>query len=123
MDIQAYWRAALAQDASAMRSFLHPSAVIRWHCTNECFSAGEFIRANCEYPGSWDGQIERMESLGNLVITAVRIFPKDTSVSFHCVSFMRLHEGKIIELDEYWGDDGPPPQWRQDMQIGTSIKK
>lgn len=123
MDIHACWRAVLDQDAEAMRSFLHPSAVIRWHCTNECFSAEEFIRTNCEYPGSWDGQIERTETMGDLIITAVRVFPKDASASFHCVSFMRLHEGKIIALDEYWSDDGPPPQWRQNMHIGTKIRE
>ncbi|NLJ40498.1 MAG: nuclear transport factor 2 family protein, partial [Clostridiales bacterium] len=25
-------------------------------------------------------------------------------------------------LDEYWGDDGPIPQWRKDMHIGKPIR-
>ncbi len=25
-------------------------------------------------------------------------------------------------VDEYWEDDGEPPQWRQDMNIGSKIK-
>lgn len=123
MDIQAYWRAALKQDAEGMRSFLHPSAIIRWHCSNERFSAEEFIRANCEYPGEWDGAIERAEDLGSLIVTAVQVFPKDRSASFHCVSFIRISEGKIIELDEYWADDAPPPLWRQEKHIGTKIRE
>ena len=30
---------------------------------------------------------------------------------------------KIIEVDEYWGDDGPAPQWRMNKHIGRPIKK
>jgi len=38
----------------------------------------------------------------------------------------RLSGGSIIDakiktLDEYWGDDGPIPQWRKDMNIGRPI--
>ena len=25
-------------------------------------------------------------------------------------------------LEEYWGDDGPPPRWRQEMGIGRPIR-
>ncbi|EIK81944.1 hypothetical protein CGSMWGv1400E_01445 [Gardnerella vaginalis 1400E] len=38
-------------------------AVIRWHCTNEKFSAQEYIDVNCNYPGDWDGAIERIEEI------------------------------------------------------------
>jgi len=123
MDIHAYWRAALDQDAAAMRSFLDPAAVVNWHCSNERFTAEEFIRANCEYPGNWDGEIERMECMGDLVITAVRVWPKDGTASFHCASFIRIRDGKIIALDEYWGDDGLPPAWRQEKGIGVRIRE
>ena len=36
-------------------------------------------------------------------------------------SFMRVRDGKILSLDEYWGDDGAAPQWRLEKQIGTDI--
>ena len=123
MNIQQFWKDVLRQDAEAMRAWFHADAYVRWHCSNEEFTVEEFIRANCEYPGSWDGQIERIETMGDLIITAVRVFPKDASATFHCVSFMRLHEGKIIELDEYWSDDMPAPEWRQAMKIGRPIRK
>jgi hypothetical protein len=32
-------------------------------------------------------------------------------------------DGKIASVDEYWGDDGAAPQWRQDKHIGTIIKE
>ena len=30
---------------------------------------------------------------------------------------------EIASVDEYWGDDGPAPQWRLDKHIGTKIKE
>ena len=121
MNIQAYWRDILAQDAEALPAYFCPEAVIRWHCSNEQFSVSEFIRANCEYPGDWDGTIERAEQHGDEVITVLRVFPKDRSASFHVVSFMKLKEDRIVSLDEYWADDGDAPAWRKSMGIGKAI--
>ena len=122
MDISAYWKDTLAQDRQAMTGYFRPDAVIRWHCTNEQFTVPEFIRANCEYPGEWDGKIERTERSGDLLVTAVNVYPKDRSASFHVVSFFRLQDGKIAALDEYWGDDGEPPAWRKNLGIGRTIR-
>lgn len=47
----------------------------------------------------------------------------DGKISCHCTSFIRLEDDKIISLDEYWGDDGEVPQWRQEMHIGTQIRE
>ena len=122
MDIHAFWDAVIRQDAQAIRPFFAPDAVIRWHCSNECFTVEEYIRANCEYPGEWLGEIERVISMEDQTILAAHVHAKDDSLSCHVVSFLTLTEGKIITLDEYWGDDSPPPQWRQDMSIGSKIK-
>jgi hypothetical protein len=35
---------------------------------------------------------------------------------------VRFNDGKIVELDEYWGDDCKVPQWRLDKKIGKKIK-
>ena len=51
IDLPAYWAEVLRQDAQVIETFLAPNAVVNWHCTNEHFTAAEFIRANCEYPG------------------------------------------------------------------------
>ena len=37
MDIHAYWRAALRQDAAAMRPWFRQDAAVYWHNTNERF--------------------------------------------------------------------------------------
>ena len=58
MDIKAFWDAVLRQDADEIREYFHPTAFVNWHNTNEHFTVEEFIRANCEYPGEWDGEVE-----------------------------------------------------------------
>ena len=122
MNIQTFWKDVLAQDREAIRAYFHEDAYVNWHCTNERFTVEEFIRANCDYPGKWDGDVERIEENGDLIVTVTHVYPKDRSASFHAVSFIRMHAGKIASVDEYWSDDGPAPQWRQVMKIGKPIR-
>lgn len=122
MDVYGFWKAVLAQVAEEIPQYFTEDAVINWHCTNERFTVAEFVRANCEYPGDWDGEVERICEISEGLVTVTRVFPKDHSASFHVTSFMTLQDDKIKQMDEYWADDGPAPQWRQEMQIGTKIK-
>ena len=122
MNIYEFWKAVLKQDEQEIRNYFHQDARICWHCTNELFTLDEYIIANCEYPGEWDGIVERVEIVNNLIITVVRIYPKDRSVSFHVTSFIQTKNNKITTMDEYYADDGIAPQWRLDKHIGTSIK-
>ncbi len=123
MDIHAFMAAVAAQDAQGMRRFLHPEAQIHWHNSNECFTAEEYIRANCEYPGSWLGQVERLEQAGDLSIAVTHIWAPEGSPSFRSISFIRVQDDRIIALDEYWSEDGPPPAWRQAIGIGRAIRE
>lgn len=120
--IQEFWKAVLAQDEEEIRSYFQKDASVNWHCTNEHFTLDEYILANCRYPGQWDGVVERVETAGDRIITVARIYPKDRSMSFHVTSFIQTENDKIVSLDEYYADDTPPPQWRQEMHIGTPIR-
>lgn len=120
--VHAYWEATLQQNPALMKSFFDETAVIRWHNTNEQFSAEEFIWVNCTYPNKWDGEIERIHQADDLIITVVRVFATHKPLSFHVTSFIKLQNEKIISIDEYWGDDAEIPQWRKDMKIGKEIK-
>lgn len=118
-----YFASIAAQDAEAIRNFFHPDAQILWHNTNERFTLDGFLRANCEYPGSWAGEVERAESLGEgRVLSVARVWIRGGGPSFHVVSFFELAEGKIVRLDEYWGDDGPAPAWRQGLRLSAPIR-
>ena len=121
MDLKAFWQDVISQGRENLPSWFCEDAVIRWHCTGEQFTIAEYVRANCEYPGSWTGEIERVEECGDTVILAGRVSPTDKSASFHVVSFLRLRDGKIAEMDEYWADDGEPPAWRRKMKIGKPL--
>ena len=81
MDIKAFWDAVLRQDADKIREFFHPTAFVNWHNTNEHFTVEEFIRANCEYPGEWDGDVEQIITTDTHIITATHVFSKDGSIS------------------------------------------
>lgn len=122
MNVKEFWKSVLAQNEKEIRKYFHQEAYINWHCTNEQFNVDEFIIANCEYPGDWDGTVERVEVMNDLIITATLVYPKDRSASFHVTSFIRTINDRIISMDEYWADDGDAPQWRKDKHIGTSIK-
>ena len=74
MDIKAFWDAVLRQDAGAIREYFHPDAWVNWHNTNEHFTVEEFIRANCEYPGEWDGDVEQIITTDTHIITATHVF-------------------------------------------------
>lgn len=121
MNVNAFWKDILEQNSDALKSYFCSDAVIRWHCTNEQFTVSEFIQANCNYPGDWDGTIERLNINRDQIVTVVKVFPKDHTTSFHVVSFIELKNDKVIALDEYWADDGEVPDWRKNMKIGKPI--
>ena len=63
-----------------------------------------------------------IEEIGDLIITVTRVFGTDSSISAHATSFLRIEDGKIASIDEYWGDDGEVPKWRLDMKTGMKIR-
>ncbi|MDQ0086706.1 hypothetical protein J2T12_000100 [Paenibacillus anaericanus] len=96
-------------------------AIINWNNSNESFNVEEFVRANCEYPGDWAITIERLEALDNLVVSVVKVELNNSVISFRATSFFEFMEDRIVLLNEYWGDNTKPPQWRIDKKIGKAI--
>ncbi len=121
MNIYQFWNDVLEQKADALRDYFHENAYINWHCTNEHFTVEEFIIANCEYPGAWGGEVERVEKINDLIVTVTHVFSQNREMSFHVTSFIITVDDKIAAIDEYWADDGIAPQWRLDKHIGTAI--
>lgn len=121
MNIETFLEDIFSQNKIKLRTYFHKNAIIKWHCTNEIFTVDEYIKANCEYPGEWEGKIERIEIVNNTIILACQVFPKDKSLSFHVVSFIRIENDLVIEMDEYWADDGLAPEWRRKLKIGRPI--
>lgn len=121
-DVDGYWQDIAAKDRERLRAWFAPSALIRWHCTNEQFTLEEFLLANCDYPGQWHGCVERAETLADhQILTVAHVWNQEKTIACHVVSFFTLQGGRILALDEYWGDDTSPPQWRQHLQLGRKI--
>lgn len=118
---RAFFDAVLRQDRTTLRGFFREDAAVDWPCTNERFTLEEYIRANCEYPGAWDGELLSILPAAGRTVLIARVWPKDKSASFHCVSVIEQWQDKIASLTEYWSDDGPAPRWRRDMGIGKPI--
>ena len=80
------------------------------------------IQANCDYPGKYRGEIERLEELPAGYVLVGKVQAVNGAVSCHVTSFITLRDDKVLRMDEYWADDGPAPLWRQRMKIGKPIK-
>ena len=122
--IEAFERAVAGQDREALGNCFAPWAVIRWPNTNEEFDLEDYLTANCDYPGDWLGQVERVEQTERGAVAVARIWAVDESASLRVVSFFRFGtDGRIEELTEYYSDDGPVPQWRRELGLGQPIGK
>ena len=119
-DPKEFLRSVTRQDAEELRTYFAPDAAVFWHNTNERFTAEEYIRANCAYPGSWEAAVERVEAAGPRIIVVARVW--DGATVCRVVSFIELAGGQIRRLDEYWGDVGEAPAWRRAMGIGRAIE-
>lgn len=117
-----FLQAVVGQRDEPLMAFFHPEAVICWPNTDERFTRAGYVTANCRYPGRWRGTLERAASIAGGLVLAARIESLDGSSSHHVVSFFELESGRIRRLDEYWGADGAPPDWRQKLGLAEPIQ-
>ena len=68
LNIETFFDDIVSQNKIKLRTYFRDDAIIKWHCTNEMFTVEEYIKANCEYPGDWDGKIERIDKTNNIII-------------------------------------------------------
>ena len=113
-------QAVVKQNADDLRSFFTPEAIICWHDSNEELTLDEYIRANCEYPGEWEGEIQRVDKIEGGLVLVTKI---SSSESAHYVTaFVKLTGDRISRLDEYYSDCNEAPEWRKEMKIGKKIR-
>lgn len=64
---------------------------------NEKFTVDEFIEINCNYPGKWKGETERIkiskakEIMEEIRITVINVILRDASLSFYVISFIKVN--------------------------------
>jgi hypothetical protein len=115
-------KAVAKQNADALCDYFTPDAIICWHDSNEQFTVDEYIRANCEYPSDWNGEVLRVEKTEDGMIVVTKMFSDEST---HLITaFVKLAKGKICRLDEYYSDYNDCediPDWRKEMKIGKPI--
>ena len=122
-----FFDAVVSQNATKLASLFEVDATIIWANTDEQFSVAEYVRATCEYPGNWQGVIEKVSvepvADGKKRVTAIAKVTNDSGNSFRAVSFFEISRAGLIQtLTEYWGDITQAPKWRQDLHIGKRIE-
>ncbi|MBP1040565.1 nuclear transport factor 2 family protein [Vagococcus sp. BWB3-3] len=117
-----YWAAVISQDRETLKKFFQPDATINWHTSNEQFTLGEFLTANCDYPGNWTGKVTRILDSSEQVITITEIASPDSPERYVVTSIFSFKADLISTLDEYWAEITPAPEWRQALQLGKPIK-
>ncbi|WMJ23313.1 nuclear transport factor 2 family protein [Paludicola sp. MB14-C6] len=115
------WNNISIQNWNVIKDYFDDNAVIYWHNTNEKFTINNFITANSVYPGNWEIEVQRLEEIGDLVISVVLVTSKEDGTSFYATSFFQFKDDSIIEISEYWSDNGEPPQWRKNLNIAKPI--
>jgi ketosteroid isomerase-like protein len=111
--ILCYWDAFDRAAFDEARDFLHPELEVRWPNTGERFRGPDaFLSMNAAYPGRWRVSVERLEETASGWVSVVRVSSPDGPVSHHAVSFFSFRDGFVHRIEEYWGLDEPPPDWR-----------
>lgn len=65
------WQAIARQDAHELARFFTVDARILWPNSGERFDLPGYLRANCDYPGQWSGQVERIAEDGSYSVARV----------------------------------------------------
>lgn len=108
------WQAIARQDAHELARFFTVDAQILWPNSGERFDLPGYLRANCDYPGQWSGQVERIAEDGSYSVA--RVWSAEGLAS-RAVTFYQWRNGKILQMTEYWGEIGPAPDWRKGLSL------
>ncbi|QIK69500.1 nuclear transport factor 2 family protein [Erysipelothrix sp. HDW6C] len=121
-DINGFWKHVALQDPQQLSAYFNPDATILWEATNESFTVASYLRANCEYPGRWQGTVIEVKACPDTLMSITKIDELEMKLSFYAVSFFTIKDGLITHLREYWCDITEAPQWRQNLRIGKAIR-
>ena len=118
--IRSLWQAIAEQNEEKLVCFFTPDAQILWPNTEERFDLNGYLRANCDYPGQWNGKVETVALDGSYSIA--KVWPPEGGAA-RAVTFYKWRNGKIEQMVEYWGDIGPAPEWRRGLSLCPPERK
>jgi len=113
--IQSFWKCIDEADFDGLRALMAPDAAVYLPNTREVIDGCEnYITFNKRYPGRWRAAVERLHVCGSTAVSCVKVTEQSGETSLYVTSFFEIQNGKIIKIHEYWGENGDPPQWRQE---------
>jgi ketosteroid isomerase-like protein len=120
--VRQFWRHFDAAEFERAGALLHTNFTALMPNTRERYpDSASFIAFNRAYPGRWYMEIERLQVIGDEVVSVVRVFDRPRTASFHAITFFKVEDGLIVQLTEYWSEDMEPPEWRKSLGISQDV--
>jgi ketosteroid isomerase-like protein len=108
-----FWRLMATNDFFTVAGVLSDDFALDWPQSNERIrGADNFAQMNSEYPanGRWNFEVKRLVASASEVVTHVAV--TDGKQSAEAISFFRVKNGKIVQIEEYWPESYQAPSNR-----------
>ncbi|HPE70266.1 MAG TPA: nuclear transport factor 2 family protein [Thermotogota bacterium] len=119
--VEAFWKAFDSQDWEGAKTLLSEDFRAVWPCSSETFDREGFIRVNETYPGNWRTLLQRYEDSTEGGVSVVHIFQQGEP-GLYATSFYRFSGGKITRIEEYFSEEGEPPEWRKELRVNLNLQ-
>jgi ketosteroid isomerase-like protein len=112
---RALWERLEARDWEGVAAILDDRLVLDWPQSGERIRGrANFLAVNQAYPGEWHITVERVVAAGDEVVTVVRVdFADEPGRIDRAASFMRVRNGRVASILEFWPDAFPAAEWRR----------
>ncbi len=118
--VRSFWDAFGRGDYAEAGQYAAADLEVAWPNTGEMLRGRDaFVTVNTHYPGQWRAALETLRWCGSDIVTVSRIVSEQQSL--RVISWFTFQGDKIKGMVEYFADDGPPPQWRIDMDIADPL--
>jgi len=111
--VRRFWQAMDKQDWESLRAFFGEEAIIVWPNTGEKFTPSRYVEINENYPGTWNIDLEHLETGDEFVVSVVNIHSPSEPATLRGIAFFKIEAGLIIRLTEYFADNHDRPLWRK----------
>jgi len=108
--IRRFWKNIDSRNWNNVESMLHNDFVAEFPQSKEVFNAKTFLIMNQNYPGNWKLSVQQIIVESNSVVSEIRV---ETNEKVEIgISIIKLMDGKIINIREFWPEPFDIPKWR-----------
>lgn len=111
--VKTFWQLFSEQKWDLASELLHQDFVANWPQSREkMVGAKNFIDVNRFYPGNHKITVIHAFALEDKVLSTVWI-EADTGQKTFANSIFKIQNDKILNVEEYWAEPYPAPEWRK----------